>query len=60
MGGVRVVWVRGFVGGVSQTLAWVMWVTWVYKSLARLKKIAGVEILVWVKHDFMNFIIMIL
>ena len=23
-------------------------------------KIAGVEILVWVKHDFMNFIIVIL
>ena len=34
VGGVRVVWMRGFVGGVCQTLASVVWVTWVHKILA--------------------------
>ena len=28
------VWVRGCVGGVSQSLAWMAWVTWVHKVLA--------------------------
>ena len=50
-----VVLVGGFVGGVSQTLAEVVWVAWVQKLLVRVKKMAGVETLVWGKHDFMNF-----
>ena len=36
-----VVLVREFVGGVSQTLAEVLRVTWVHKVLARVKKMAG-------------------
>ena len=38
-------------GGVRQTLAWVVWVAWVCKILAWVKKmawVAWVEILAWV------------
>ena len=45
----------GFVGGVSQVLAEVMWVAWVHKVLAHVKKMLGFETLVWMKHDFMKF-----
>ena len=34
---------RGLVGGVSQTLAEVLWVAWVLKVLARVKKMAGLK-----------------
>ena len=53
-------WVRGCVGGVGQTLAWVAWVAWVHKILVWvtwvtrvawvhkiLALVAWVEILAW-------------
>ena len=46
----RVVLVHGFVGGMSQTLAEVVWVAWVHKVLVQVKKNGSVEILGWVKH----------
>ena len=42
-------WVRGCVGGVSQSLAWMAWVTWVHKVLAWVSWVAWVhKILAWV------------
>ena len=48
VGGVGSV-VHWFVVGVRQTLTLVVWVTWAHKVFARLKKMTGVEILVWIK-----------
>ena len=44
-------WLRGFVDGVGQTLAWVAWLVWACKILAWVKKmdwVAWVKILAWV------------
>ena len=46
---------HGFVGGMSQILAQVVWVTWVHKVLTWINKNSRVGIFVLMKHDFMNF-----
>lgn len=34
--------------------------TWIHKILSKIKKMAGVEILVWVKHMIFKIFVMIL
>ena len=46
--------VRGFTGGMSQTLPWVVTVAWVHKIL-KMEENGMVEILVWLGHHCMNF-----